>query len=574
MFEEKKSKVEIAKENSNGLRGTIREELDSNSDHCSTENTHILKFHGIYQQDDRDIRQELKKEGKDKKYIFMVRTKNPGGGELSPEQWEVLNKITDLYGNGTLRITTREDIQFHGVGKEELEGTIRLLNSELISTYGACGDGNRNTVACPVSNIRKGFLFDGQKWAQLISKHLSFKSKAYYEIWLDGEPMTKEEDFREPQSNDETETLYGKTYLPRKFKIGIGLPDDNCVDVHTHDIGLIPLLNGGLKGFNVLVGGGMGSTHRKVKTFPRLADPLARVSPENLIDVVTRIVEIQRDHGDRSDRNHARMKYVVEEWGVERFKEELERRLGYGLLPPEPIELRYTESHLGWHEQDTSGHWYVGIFVENGRLKDTEQSQIKTGLREIVRRFRQGVRLTPSQDIVLANIPEEKIKDIESALIDYGIKTEKEITTLRKNSIACPALPTCGLALAEAERFLPYLIDELEERGYGDEEIKIRMSGCPNACSRPPVAEVGIMGVSPKKYNLYVGGSFEGTRLNRLYEELIDAGELADRIAELIDIYHLNKRPGERFGDFCNRVGVEKLKELGIKIYEEHRRVV
>ncbi|HZX14730.1 MAG TPA: NADPH-dependent assimilatory sulfite reductase hemoprotein subunit [Thermodesulfobacteriota bacterium] len=574
MFEEKKSKVEIAKENSNGLRGTIREELDSNSDHCSTENTHILKFHGIYQQDDRDIRQELKKEGKDKKYIFMVRTKNPGGGELSPEQWEVLNKITDLYGNGTLRITTREDIQFHGVGKEELEGTIRLLNSELISTYGACGDGNRNTVACPVSNIRKGFLFDGQKWAQLISKHLSFKSKAYYEIWLDGEPMTKEEDFREPQSNDETETLYGKTYLPRKFKIGIGLPDDNCVDVHTHDIGLIPLLNGGLKGFNVLVGGGMGSTHRKVKTFPRLADPLARVSPENLIDVVTRIVEIQRDHGDRSDRNHARMKYVVEEWGVERFKEELERRLGYRLLPPEPIELRYTESHLGWHEQDTSGHWYVGIFVENGRLKDTEQSQIKTGLREIVRRFRQGVRLTPSQDIVLANIPEEKIKDIESALIDYGIKTEKEITTLRKNSIACPALPTCGLALAEAERFLPYLIDELEERGYGDEEIKIRMSGCPNACSRPPVAEVGIMGVSPKKYNLYVGGSFEGTRLNRLYEELIDAGELADRIAELIDIYHLNKRPGERFGDFCNRVGVEKLKELGIKIYEEHRRVV
>ena len=574
MFEEKKSKVEIAKENSNGLRGTIREELDSNSDHCSTENTHILKFHGIYQQDDRDIRQELKKEGKDKKYIFMVRTKNPGGGELSPEQWEVLNKITDLYGNGTLRITTREDIQFHGVGKEELEGTIRLLNSELISTYGACGDGNRNTVACPVSNIRKGFLFDGQKWAQLISKHLSFKSKAYYEIWLDGEPMTKEEDFREPQSNDETETLYGKTYLPRKFKIGIGLPDDNCVDVHTHDIGLIPLLNGGLKGFNVLVGGGMGSTHRKVKTFPRLADPLARVSPENLIDVVTRIVEIQRDHGDRSDRNHARMKYVVEEWGVERFKEELERRLGYRLLPPEPIELRYTESHLGWHEQDTSGHWYVGIFVENGRLKDTEQSQIKTGLREIVRRFRQGVRLTPSQDIVLANIPEGKIKDIESALIDYGIKTEKEITTLRKNSIACPALPTCGLALAEAERFLPYLIDELEERGYGDEEIKIRMSGCPNACSRPPVAEVGIMGVSPKKYNLYVGGSFEGTRLNRLYEELIDAGELADRIAELIDIYHLNKRRGERFGDFCNRVGVEKLKELGIKIYEEHRRVV
>jgi len=560
--EEKKSKVEIAKENSRGLRGTIREELNAESDHFLKDTTHILKFHGIYEQEDRDVRHERKEAGEGKKYIFMVRTKNPGGGELSSEQWEVLNKITDLYGNGTLRITTREDIQFHGVGKKELEGTIRLLNSELISTYGACGDGNRNTVACPVSNIRKGSIFDGQKWAQLISKHLSFKSKAYYEIWLDGELVTKEEDVREPQSNDETETLYGKTYLPRKFKIGIGLSEDNCIDVHTHDIGIIPILNGELKGFNVLVGGGMGSTHKKIRTFPRLADPIAGASPENLIDVITRIVEIQRDHGDRSDRNHARMKYVVEEWGVERFKEELERRLGYRLLPPEPMELRHTESHLGWHEQNTLGLWYVGIFIENGRLKDTERAQVKTGLREIVRRFRPGVRLTPSQDIILANIPEDRIEEIKGALKHYGIKTGKEISNLRRNSIACPALPTCGLALAEAERFLPYLIDELEERGYGNEEIKIRMSGCPNACSRPPVAEIGIMGVSPKKYNLYVGGSFEGTRLNRLYEELLDAGDLADRIIELINMYHLNKRPGERFGDFCNLVGVENLKEL------------
>ena len=562
MSEEKKSKVEIAKENSRGLRGTIREELNAESDHFLKDTTHILKFHGIYEQEDRDVRHERKEAGEGKKYIFMVRTKNPGGGELSSEQWEVLNKITDLYGNGTLRITTREDIQFHGVGKKELEGTIRLLNSELISTYGACGDGNRNTVACPVSNIRKGSIFDGQKWAQLISKHLSFKSKAYYEIWLDGELITKEEDVREPQSNNEAETLYGKTYLPRKFKIGIGLSEDNCIDVHTHDIGIIPILNGELKGFDVLVGGGMGSTHKKIRTFPRLADPIAGASPENLIDVITRIVEIQRDHGDRSDRNYARMKYVVEEWGVEGFKEELERRLGYGLLPPEAMELRHTESHLGWHEQNTLGLWYVGIFIENGRLKDTERAQVKTGLREIVRRFRPGVRLTPSQDIILANIPEDRIEEIKDALKHYGIKTGKEISNLRRNSIACPALPTCGLALAEAERFLPYLIDELEERGYGNEEIKIRMSGCPNACSRPPVAEIGIMGVSPKKYNLYVGGSFEGTRLNRLYEELLDAGDLADRIIELINMYHLNKRPGERFGDFCNLVGVENLKEL------------
>ncbi len=565
MSEQKRSKVEVAKENSRGLRGTVREELGSDSANFSKENTHILKFHGIYQQEDRDARQERKKEGEGRKYIFMVRTKNPGGGELSPKQWEVLNKVTDLYGNGTLRITTREDIQFHGVGKEELEGTIRLLNSELISTYGACGDGNRNTVACPVSNIRKGSLFDGQRWAQLISKHLSFRSKAYYEIWLDGELITKEE--------DETETLYGKAYLPRKFKIGIALPDDNCVDVHTHDIGIIPLLNGGLGGFNILVGGGMGSTHRKVKTFPRLADPIAQVSPQNLIDVITRIVEIQRDHGDRSDRSHARMKYVVEKWGVERFKEEMERRLGYKLLPPEPLELPHTESHLGWHEQNTQGLWYVGIFVENGRLKDTEGAQIKTGLREIVRSYRPGVRLTPNQDIVLTNIPENRIEEIKDALKHYGIKPEREHSRLRLNSMACPALPTCGLALAEAERVLPHLIDALEERGYEDEEVKIRMSGCPNACSRPPVSEIGIMGVSPEKYNLYVGGSFEGTRLAKLYAELVHADELADRTAELIDVYRLNKKRGERFGDFCNRVGIEELKELTGSLYqEEHRK--
>lgn len=548
-----KSTVEVIKENSNGLRGSIAEELRKETDHFSHEDYQILKFHGIYQQDDRDLRQQLKKEGKDKKYIFMIRTKNPGG-ELSAEQWEVLNKISDQCADGTLRITTRQDIQFHGVGKKNLKRAIQLLNSEKISTYGACGDGNRNTVACPVSDIRKRSSFDAQKWAKLISERLSYKSRAYYEIWVNGERISDED--------DEEETIHGKTYLPRKFKIGVGHPDDNCIDVHTHDIGILPVLNGNLLGFNVIVGGGLGSTHRQAKTYPRLGDPIAFVEPERLLDTVTRIVEFQRDHGDRADRKHARLKYVVEEWGVQAVRNELETRLGYKLSNPMPVKLSNTDNHLGWHEQNTQGLWYVGIFVENGRIKDTRENKMKMGLREIVRNFRPGIRLTPLQDVVLSNIPEAKIEELKGELKKYGIKTEDGYSRLRTNAMACPALPTCGLALAESERYLPSLIDELEKRGYGNEDIKMRMSGCPNSCSRPPVAEIGIIGTSPHKYNIYLGGNYEGTRLNKLFEEHVDDSILAERISSLIDLYNDMKMKDERFGDFCDRVGLETIKSI------------
>jgi sulfite reductase beta subunit-like hemoprotein len=548
----KKSRVEDIKENSNGLRGSIAEELRKETDHFSHEDHQILKFHGIYQQDDRDLRQELKKEGRDKKYIFMIRTKHPGG-ELSAAQWQVLNRISDQCADGTLRITTRQDIQFHGVGKKNLKRALQLLNSEQISTYGACGDGNRNTVACPVSDIRKESSFDAQKWANLISERLSYKSNSYYEIWVDGERMPDE---------DEAETIYGETYLPRKFKIGIGHPDDNCIDVHTHDIGIVPVLNGRLLGFNVMVGGGLGSTHRQAKTYPRLGDPIAFVEPERLLDTVTRIVEFQRDNGDRSDRKHARLKYVVEELGVRRVRNELETRLGHKLSDPKPVKLSNIENHLGWHEQNTRGLCYVGIFVENGRIKDTKESKMKKGLREIVRNFSPGVRLTPLQDIVLTNIPTGKIEAIRSALKRYGIKTENEYSRLRTNAMACPALPTCGLALAESERYLPSLIDELEKRGYGADDIKVRMSGCPNSCSRPPVAEIGIIGTSPHKYNIYIGGNYEGTRLNRLFEEHVDDSLLADRIGSLIDLFNKMRKKGERFGDFCDRIGLETIKSM------------
>jgi len=549
----KKSKIEFIKESSNNLRGTISNELSTDSTHFTNEDSHLLKFHGIYEQDDRDLRQLLRKEGKEKKYIFMIRTKNPGWGELSSEQWEVLNEVSDLYADGTLRITTREDIQFHGVGKENLKKAMNHLNLGLIHTNGACGDVVRNTVASPVSDIMQGSIFNAQEWAKKISDHLTYKTNAYFDVWLDGEQIDRNE--------DETEIVYGKTYLPRKFKIGIALPDDNSLDIHTHDIGIIPELTDKLEGFNVLVGGGLGSHHRLKKTFPRLSDPLAFVSQEKLLDVITKIVEFQRDYGDRTDRKHARFKYVVDECGVKKVKEELERRLGYKLDEPKNIVIRETQNHLGWRKQNVPGLWYFGIFVENGRIKNTGQCQMKSGLREIIKKYRFGIRLTPLQDIILTNIADDRREEVKSILRKFSIKTEKEISNLRLNSMACPALPTCGLALAESERVLPSIIDQLENMGYGDREIKIRMSGCPNACSRPPVAEIGIMGTSPGQHNIYLGGNYLGTRLNKLYEEQVSEEQLTFRIAAFIDIYDRNRINEERFGDFCDRFGLEKIRQ-------------
>ncbi len=558
MPEQKKSKVEVIKENSGYLRGTIGDTLAGDGSHFSDADYQILKFHGIYQQDDRDLRQQLKKEGKERKYMFMVRTKNPGGGELSPRQWEALCEASDRYTDGTLRITTRQTIQFHGIGKGNLKNAMRHLNENFVPTNGACGDVNRNTVSGPVSDITGTDAFNGQKLAREISENLSFKTSAYYDVWMDGEMLTKEEP---PNAGGDTEPLYGKSYLPRKFKIGIAEPHDNSVDVHTNDIGVIPVIKGGLKGFNILIGGGLGSHHKQKRTFPRLADPLGFVSEDRLQKTLRAIVEFQRDNGDRNDRKHARMKYVVEEWGIEKVRAELEKRLGFNIEPIREFSLRQPENHLGWHEQNDPALMYVGIFIENGRIKDTPERAVKTGIREIVKNFGAGVRLTALQDIVLSNIPKDATGEVKAVMEKHGIRTESEYSQMRLNSMACPALPTCGLALAEAERYMPSLISRLEEMGYGGERIKIRISGCPNSCSRPPVSEIGLIGSSPGKYNIYLGGNFEGTRLNRLYAETVSEQELADTIAGFIDFYRKNGKSGEAFGDFCERTGFEKIRE-------------
>ncbi len=557
MPEQKKSKVEVIKEDSNYLHGTISKTLTGDDTHFSEADYQILKFHGIYQQDDRDLRQQLKKEKKERKYIFMVRTKNPGGGELSPRQWEALCETSDRYTDGTLRITTRQTIQFHGIGKENLKMAMRHLNDNFVPTNGACGDVNRNTIAGPVSDITSGD-FNAQQLAREISETLSYETGAYYDVWMDGEMLTKEK----PVRNGETEPLYGKTYLPRKFKISIAEEHDNSVDAHTNDIAVIPVTEKEtLKGYNILVGGGLGSHHRQKKTFPRLADTLGFVGKDKILQTLKTILEFQRDNGDRSDRKHARMKYVIEEWGIEKVREELENRLGFEIEPATEFSLRQPENHLGWHTQSDPGLMYVGIFIENGRIKDITEKPVKTCIREIVRDFGAGVRLTALQNIILSNIPKDRVEEAKARLKKGGVKTESEYSNVRLNSMACPALPTCGLALAEAERYMPSLISRLERMGYGDENIKIRMSGCPNSCSRPPVSEIGLIGASPGKYNIYLGGNFEGTRMNSLYEEMVGENELARRIAEFIDFYRENGKNGEAFGDFCNRVGFEKIRE-------------
>ncbi len=562
MPEKKKSKVETIKENSDYLRGAISETLSGDQSHFSEADYQILKFHGIYQQDDRDLRQQLKKEGKERKYIFMVRTKNPGGGELSPRQWEALCETSDRYTDGTLRITTRQTIQFHGIGKNNLKNAMRRLNENFVPTNGACGDVNRNTISGPVSDITGTDGFNAQKLSREIAENLSFKTEAYYDVWMDGEMLTREKPPEtDGRKNGEPEPLYGKSYLPRKFKIGIAEEHDNSVDIHTNDIGIIPVINGGLKGYNILVGGGLGSHHRQKRTFPRLADPLGFVTEDNLQKTLKTIVEFQRDNGDRSDRKHARMKYVVEEWGIEKVRAELEKRLGFKIEPMTKFSLRQPENHLGWHAQNNPELMYVGVFIENGRIKDIPGRTVKTCIREIVKTFGAGVRLTSLQNIILSNIPKDKVREVKARLKEHGVKTEDEYSKVRLNSMACPALPTCGLALAEAERYMPSLISRLEEMGYGDENIKIRMSGCPNSCSRPPVSEIGLIGASPGKYNIYLGGNFEGTRLNRLYEEMVSDKDLASKIAEFIDFYRENGKNGEAFGDFCDRVGFEKIRE-------------
>lgn len=560
--------VEEIKAASRGLRGALPIQLHEPEPQFDDDVKQILKFHGIYQQHDRDIRGRNQR-----RYIFMVRSKLPGG-KLSAEQYLLHDALTDHFGQGDLRLTTRQGIQLHGVIKGNLHGTLHALNRALVTTLGACGDVARNVMTCPAT-FGDPVRTELQAVAEEITRHLFPKTRAYHEIWLEDEAGNQTRQTFDDNANGdgsdsgssngeppEPDPIYGKTYLPRKFKIALALPDDNCTDVLSNDIGLIGLVADDgvtVHGFNVYVGGGLGQTHNDPQTYPALALPLGYVPRGQVLDVVEKIVLVQRDFGDRTDRKHARMKYVVYEWGIDAFRAKVEEYLGYTLAPLQPMPPLAVDDHLGWHLQ-SDGRWFLGLYVENGRVVDRGEQRIRSGLRAVVQRYRPHLAITAQQNILLSGFTAEQKGEVEALLHGYDVALLEELSLVRRHAMACPALPSCGLALAEAERFLPEVIDRLEpivtELGLDQEHFSIRMTGCPNGCARPYVADIGLVGRTLGKYNIYLGGNLEGTRLNTLYRELVSGVDLPSAIRAVVAAYVENRHDGERIGDWAARTGV------------------
>jgi sulfite reductase (ferredoxin) len=552
------SKVEHIKAESHHLRGQIDQELAQESAHFSDPQVQLIKFHGIYQQENRDARQTRKATGEEKAYQFMIRTRVPGG-EVTAEQYLTHDDLADQYANGTLRITTRQGFQLHGVLKDGLYPAIHTINEALLSTLAACGDVNRNVMACPVPFAHHVHA-QVEETARRIAMHLAPRTRAYHEIWVDGEQVKIDKH----SAGEEAEPIYGPTYLPRKFKIGIAAPGDNCIDVYTQDIGLVSCLEGeNLEGFTILVGGGLGMTHGKADTFPRLGTPLCFATPDEILAVVETIVTVQRDYGDRQNRKHARMKYVVEERGIAWFRAEVERRLGYSLQDPRTVIWQSADDHLGWHPQG-DGRWFLGIYVENGRVKDDDGFRLRSGLRHAIKQFRPDIRLTPQQNILFTDLSEEQRGPLTALLASYGIPTDPADIGARRFAMACPALPTCGLALAEAERALPEVIRQIETDlcalGLVNEPLSVRMTGCPNGCARPYMGDIGFVGRTKDVYNVYIGGDLLNTRLNTLYAASVHTQDLAATVRPLLALWKEERLPAEHFGDYCSRVGFEYLR--------------
>lgn len=549
------SDVERIKQESHGLRGTLGAELENELTHVSHDAERILKFHGSYMQEDRDQRRERKKAGLEPAYQFMVRSKLPGG-VMTADQYLVQDALADSYGNGTMRITTRQGFQWHGILKGNLRGAIRDLNDALVTTFGACGDVVRNVVSCPAPSL-DGIRQEVIQWAQTLKDETLPATESYHEIWVEGVTVTKAAHEVEP------DPLYKERYLPRKFKIGFGFPEDNCNDVHTNDLGFIVISEAGkLEGFNVLVGGGLGQTHGKGETFPRLADSLAFVTKDELVDVSKAVIAVQRDYGNRASRKRARLKYLLAERGLEWFRQEVESRLARKLAPPREVEITGIHDHLGWHDQG-DGRWFRGVWVENGRILDREGLRLRTAFQTIVGRFRCDVHLTTQHNVLLVGLREEDKDAVDQILLEHGVIPIEELSAARRWGIACPALPTCGLAVSESERVHPALVTELEgvltELGIAQEEMTVRMTGCPNGCARPYTADLAFVGRSLGKYVVYVGGSFLGTRLATAYADLVPFDKLVPTVRPLFERYRDERTPGERFGDFWDRVGIEPL---------------
>ena len=556
--------AEQAKVDAKFLRGTIQEELENTSDMFSKAAVGVLKFHGTYQQDDRDVRK-----GGPKQYSCMVRVGVPGG-VLTPDQYLTLDRLANI-GDGSLRITTRQDIQYHYVPKPRLRELIRGLNDSYLSTLAACGDVVRNTISCPAP-FENEHRQNIQEYVTFLSRSLKPKTTAYYDIWINGEHSATAEEPSGPEGR--TEPLYGLTYLPRKFKIGFAFPGDNTTDIYANDIGIVPRYGSGqLTGFTILAGGGMGQSAGVKASHPRMADPICSIGPseEELLEVATAIVTIHRDFGNRTNRKLARLKYVLDDWGVEKFKTELEARVGRPLAPPEPLTWTRAEDYLGWHRQgmDENGApiWFTGVRIVSGRIRDfSEKHRFRTGLREIVQKFGSEVRLTCQQNLYLCGIRDADRSAIAATLRNCGLVEPETLPPVLRHAIACPALPTCALAITESERIMPQLVDEIQAElnsvGLPDQVVHFRTSGCPNGCSRPYTSEIGIVGASLNMYSIYLGASPLGTRLGSLFAQNVKREQIAPRLRPVLSFYKEERQLNEAFGDFCHRVGMEALREI------------
>ncbi|MEQ9356889.1 sulfite reductase, ferredoxin dependent [Coleofasciculus chthonoplastes] len=570
---QKTSKLEGIKERSNCLREPVASELLSDTTHFSGDAVQILKFHGSYQQDDRDNRVK----GQEKDYQFMLRTRSPGGF-IPPQLYLTLDQLSDQYGNHTMRVTTRQGFQLHGILKKNLKATIAAIVRNLGSTLGACGDLNRNVMAPPAPFKTRPDYQYAWEYADKIADLLTPQTGAYYEIWLDGEKAISAEEAPEVKAArqrngngtifaDKEEPIYGEHYMPRKFKCSVTVPGDNSVDLYTQDVSLVVMMNqqGELEGFNVLAGGGLGRTHNKEETFARMADPIGYVAKEDIFDLIKAIVATQRDYGDRVNRRHARMKYLINDWGVDKFRAKVEDYFGKPIAPYKPLPAFKYKDYLGWNEQG-DGKLFLGISIENGRVKDEGNFQLKTALREIVKQFDLPMRLTPNHNAILYEIEKNQQQPIEQILNQHGVQiTPEGIEPLVRYSMACPALPTCGLAITESERAIPGITARiralLDKLGLKDDHFVIRMTGCPNGCARPYMAELGFVGSAPGKYQMWLGGSPDQTRLARAYIEKLPIEELESFLEPMFMQFKQQRELGESFGDFCDRVGFDAIRE-------------
>lgn len=557
--------VEEIKRNSRGLRGGIAEGLrDATTGSLSFDDQRTIKFHGSYQQDDRDLRDERRRQKLEPAHQFMIRVRAPGG-VFNPQQWLKLDAIATTYANHSLRITTRQTFQFHGVVKRELKATMQAINASLLDTISACGDVNRNVLASS-NPLQSRLHAEAHEWARRLSEAFLPRTRAYYEIWLDQEKLA--------DSGEEEDPIYGKVYLPRKFKMAVAVPPYNDVDVFANDFGLIAIVDetGGLAGFNVTIGGGMGASHGDALTYPRLANVIGFVAPDRAIDIAAAALGVQRDFGDRAERKHARFKYTIDEHGLDFIVAQMEERAGFRLEPARAWHFDHNGDRYGWVEGE-DGRWHLTLRIEAGRIADRPGAPHLTGLREIANVHRGEFRLTANQNLVIAGVPAGERERIDALVRSHALDDGRLAqSALQRDAVACVALPTCALAMAEAERYLPdftaKLTPLLEKHGLRDAPILLRISGCPNGCSRPYLGEIALVGKAPGRYNLFLGADHRGQRVNTLYRENIVETEILDALDPLFARYAGERGHGEGFGDFLHRAGIVELPP-----YPTHRQI-